>query len=270
MRGVRVVTSLLGVGCLAAVLAGGGCGSGDGSDQARQGAPGEPPEGRAHWVTPGAGATLRAGPGVDSEALAPLPWGRELLVTGESVGYEEHAGVQGGWAPVWFEGQRGYVFAPFILPFPPPPKDCEGLDHWAKAIGATGAKQVVAATSCTELQIGYDGVCDETSETPLKGGGVLQHNRGWEWGHTKLSLPGVDGSALWAAARRCLTPREFFHGRALPTRAGPFEMPGEDIFEAATVAEDGRVGWEWSSAGSGYVFFLQERGGAAVVEGYYI
>lgn len=242
---------LLGVAALGLVAAGTCCG-GDWLPSPDE----PPPPGTTAYVT-ASSLHLRSGASADSPSLTEVPRGAQIIVTGPGERADTAAGLAGQWVPAWFGGQRGYVFDAFVLPVPPPPEGCGTLAHWAETIGYAGPATELGRTTCQQMGISTDGVCDSTTRRSLVGGGFVQTNAGYEWGSDTIHLVGVSRDAVWAAARACFAGPPDLRRQPLPTVAG--EVAALAMPEGAVTATvDGTsAGWEYPQGCYAYVRVTQ-------------
>ncbi len=227
-------------------------------------APAAPPAGETRYVVSATTLKVRSGPAAEAVELATVPRGESVIVTGPGQGKERIAGISGAWAPVWWQGTSGYAFDGYLLSVPPPPLPCENLTTWAATIGHAGTESLVSRQSCEDIGIGEEGDCDATYRTPLRNGGWIERNAGWEWGSEVLYVPNASRDAVWAAVRGCVGQDIGAEKEPLPERAGLFRH-GE--LEVTRVVEPARVGWEWSEGCAAYVYVEVVGADVKVIEG---
>ena len=229
--------------------------------------PEAPPTGLTRYVSAATSSNLRTSADVESAVITKVLRGDKVIIVGPSVGRDTFSGVTGGWAPVWVDGQRGYLFDAFLFPYPTPPSDCADLERWAKKIGHAGAEILVGRETCANLGISSPGDCDRTVRTPLTGGGYIEQNSGWEWGSVTLYLPGVGRDALWAAARNCFRESPDMRGRPLPRQSGPARLGLSQYAGATAVVNGSTTGWEWSEGCSAWLHVSTDGANAMISAG---
>lgn len=139
------------------------------------------------YVAHKTGLNIREKSSTNTKVIGKIPYGTAITVSyPDSVRDIATEGMQGAWALVSYNGQRGFIVNSYLLPYPPPKASVKTMKEYLSQLSApAGAPLTIKKGSMENIEEGGT----ETKKQLYKNGAEYHSVVGYEWNNDTYFLP---------------------------------------------------------------------------------